>query len=262
MSEYVIPEKNIIRGDIYPTIENPYEKLVFSGENVVWGNAYGRETVFKGNTLILGNLYSDDIRVENGNLVVLGHVTGKKLSLTNTYVRGSVVGVEEIVAEDSIIKGIVFAPKIHLRNTIILDNAISHSKNTEPVMEVLASTLKLIATTGNLYVNEVTVFIPVIYVKGGVEAKGNIRIGGPNSFKSLIEKIEGFFERAEKSRNPSITVPDPNALQSEVEKVYSIPGENIAVEEGGFITLLGDEIVYEKSRIIRDYIDRLKELLD
>ncbi len=262
MSEYIVPEKTVVRNDIYPTIENLYDRLVFSGENVVWGNAYGREVIFKGNTLIMGNLYGDNIRVENGNVFVMGNVSGKKITLLNGFIKGIIISTENTVIEDSIVKGLIFSPKISLRNTIVLNSVIAHSRKAKAVLEIIASTARSIASTGDLLIGETDLFIPIIYVKGEIVPRGDIVIADPDSFAELNDKVMNFFNTIIRTKNSLTTPPSINSLQSTIKPIHKISAQNIVVKGvKRFIVLLGEEIVYERSSIVREYVDRLKDMI-
>ncbi len=262
MSEYVIDKKIVIKSDIYPTVEKTYEKLVFKGFNVVWGNVYGREVIIENNTVILGSLYSDKISVENGNLYVLGNITGREIKGKNLYVYGSITATELISIDESIIARNIFAPKIEINGSIILGLSIAHSRNKEVVLKTTASITKMIGTTGDLVFNEATILVPLIYVKGKIIPEGDMLLCSVKGFNELSSKIKRLVEKIKASKDPYIDGLNTLDLVSNIEVVYRIKASNLAVRgKKRFILLLGDEIIYSRSNILREYVDQLKSFL-
>ncbi len=263
VSEHYIPRRSVIRSSIYPTVNNDYEKLVLEGENIVWGNIYGRVVEVNPKTLVLGSIYADKLVIK-GPAVINGSIAGSEAELERVFVNNNIITTDKLVVVDSYISGHAVSGRIILNGSITSGIIYAHHKEETPYLEARTSMSRSIVSTGEMFLEEAALLAPIIYVGKKLEVSGRIILVKPERFTEIINELSTYTSRIINTKSLPESPPSTPTLLSRIEPVEQLTSEDLAgvkEEPGGFIYLITREVVFRESKKLSEYFDLLRDLL-
>ncbi len=263
MSEYRIPRKSVIRSSIYPTVSNDYEKLVLEGENIVWGNIYGRIVEVNPKTLILGNIYADKLVVK-GSVVINGSIAGGEAEIEKAFVQSNIITTDKLEIIDSYISGHLISSRIILNGSIISGITYAHHKEETAYLEARTTMARSMVSTGEMLLDEAVLLAPIIYVEKKLEVHGRIVLAKPESYAEIINELNTYMSRIINTKSIPENPQNIPTLLSRIEPVEQLTSEELAgvkEEPGGYIYLITREVIYRESKKLSEYFDLLKDFL-
>ncbi len=261
MSKIVIGKGEVLRNNLYPSPSNSYTVVEFSGDNIVDGDVYAEESIIiRGDVLVNGSIYSRKIMVENGKLIVLGDIGSRTISGV-IYVQGNVFSRDKVSIHDSIISKNIVCREASINKSFINGFVTGFSGNDTAHIDVRNTILYSIISYGDLYIDNIYLATPIMYVRGEISGSGSLGIIDTTAYSSNTTKVNEFFESL--SKNKSLIEFNIDTLFENINIVTETPVDNVVMPKGNkkFIILLGDEVVYERSKVLNEYVARLKSFL-
>jgi hypothetical protein len=261
LSKIVIGEGEVLRNNLYPSPNNQYTIVEFSGGNIVDGDVYAEESIIiKGDVLVNGSIYSRKIIVENGRLIVLGDIGSRTIDGV-IHVRGNVFSRGKVSIHDSLIGKNIICREASISRSFINGFIIGFSENDTAHIDIRNTILYSVVSHGGLYIDNIYLATPVIYVRGEISGSGNLRIIDTSTYSNNMTRVNEYFESL--GRDKSLIGFNIDTLFENINIVTEMPVNNIAMPKGNkkFIVLLGDEVAYDRSKVLNEYVARLKSFL-